>query len=229
MQSFAHWDDIEIQFRDRIIRSSGHGFCGISRLKLLEILQNRCTDLGVVLETGREIKGASELDEADLIVATDGVNSIIRQEFANHFKPQIDERKNRFIWLGTHKVFDAFSFLFVESKWGWFQAHAYRFDANTSTFIVETSQDCWRRAGLDCMTEGESISFVETLFDEFLDGQSLMSRSAHLQGSAAWLCFKRVSNRNWVKDNIVLMGDAAHTAHFSIGSGTKLAMEAAIA
>ena len=177
LQSFAHWDDIEIQFRDRIIRSSGHGFCGISRLKLLQILQNRCTDLGVVLEMGREIKGASELDEADLIVATDGVNSIIRQEFANHFKPQIDERKNRFIWLGTHKVFDAFSFLFVESKWGWFQAHAYRFDANTSTFIVETSQDCWRRAGLDCMTEGESISFVETLFDEFLDGQSLMSLS----------------------------------------------------
>ena len=229
LQAFAHLDDIAIQFRDRIIRSSGHGFCGISRLKLLQILQNRCTDLGVVLETGREIKGASELDEADLIVATDGVNSIIRQEFANHFKPQIDERKNRFIWLGTHKVFDAFSFLFVESKWGWFQAHAYRFDANTSTFIVETSQDCWRRAGLDCMTEGESISFVETLFDEFLDGQSLMSRSAHLRGAAAWLCFKRVSNRNWVKDNIVLMGDAAHTAHFSIGSGTKLAMEDAIA
>tara|TARA_B110000263_G_scaffold116124_1_gene101191 strand:+ start:905 stop:3232 length:2328 start_codon:yes stop_codon:yes gene_type:complete len=229
LQSFAHWDDIEIQFRNRTIRSTGHGFCGISRLKLLQILQNRCTDLGVTLEMGREIKSVSELDEADLIVATDGVNSIIRQEFSNHFKPEIDERKNRFIWLGTHKVFDAFSFLFVESEWGWFQAHAYRFDANTSTFIVETSQDCWRRAGLDCMTEDESIAFVESLFSEFLDGQSLMSRSAHLRGSAAWLCFKRVSNRNWVKDNIVLMGDAAHTAHFSIGSGTKLAMEDAIA
>ncbi len=158
-----------------------------------------------------------------------GVNSIIRQEFSDHFKPEIDERKNRFIWLGTHKVFDAFSFLFVESEWGWFQAHAYRFDAKTSTFIVETSQDCWRRAGLDCMTEDESIAFVESLFSEFLDGQSLMSRAAHLRGSAAWLCFRRVSNQNWVKDNIVLMGDAAHTAHFSIGSGTKLAMEDAIA
>ena len=127
LQSFAHWDDIEIQFRNRTIRSTGHGFCGISRLKLLQILQNRCTDLGVTLEMGREIKSVSELDEADLIVATDGVNSIIRQEFSNHFKPEIDERKNRFIWLGTHKVFDAFSFLFVESEWGWFQAHAYRF------------------------------------------------------------------------------------------------------
>ena len=228
-QSFAHWDDIEIRFRNRTVRSTGHGFCGISRLKLLQILQNRCTDLGVILEMGREIKSASELDEADLIVATDGVNSIIRQEFSDHFKPEIDERKNRFIWLGTHKVFDAFSFLFVESEWGWFQAHAYRFDAKTSTFIVETSQDCWRRAGLDCMTEDASVAFVESLFSEFLDGQSLMSRAAHLRGSAAWLCFRRVSNQNWVKDNIVLMGDAAHTAHFSIGSGTKLAMEDAIA
>ena len=229
LQSFAHWDDIEIRFRGRTIRSSGHGFCGISRLKLLQILQHRCAGLGVTLEMGREIKNACEFDEADLIVATDGANSTIRQEFADHFKPEIDERQNRFIWFGTHKVFDAFSFLFVESEWGWFQAHAYRFDSKTSTFIVETSQDCWHRAGLDRMAEDESITFVESLFSEFLDGQPLMSRAAHLQGSAAWICFRRVSNQNWVKDNIVLMGDAAHTAHFSIGSGTKLAMEDAIA
>ena len=229
LQSFAHWDDIHVWFKGRKIRSAGHGFSGISRIRLLRILQDRCQELGVELEMGHEVNSVRDFDQADLIVASDGMNSVVRNEFADHFGPQVDERKNRFIWLGTRKVFDAFSFIFIESEWGWFQAHAYRFDSETSTFIVETTEDSWRRAGLDRMSGAESITFVESLFSKFLDRHRLMSNAAHLRGSDAWIRFKRISNQNWVKDNIVLMGDAAHTAHFSIGSGTKLAMEDAIA
>ena len=167
LQSFAHWDDIHVCFKGHRIRSSGHGFCGISRLRLLQILQSRCKELGVNLEMGHEIKGVGEFEKADLIVAADGLNSIVRNEFADHFRPHIDERTNRFIWLGTHKVFDEFSFIFVESKWGWFQAHAYRFDSGTSTFIVETTEDTWHRARLDQLSENDGIAFIESLFSSY--------------------------------------------------------------
>ncbi|SVA92525.1 uncharacterized protein METZ01_LOCUS145379, partial [marine metagenome] len=210
LQSFAHWDDIHVWFKGHKIRSGGHGFSGISRIQLLHILQDRCQELGVELEMGHEVNSVRNFDQADLIVASDGLNSVVRNEFADHFRPQVDERKNRFIWLGIQKVFDAFSFIFIESEWGWFQAHAYRFDSETSTFIVETTEDSWRRAGLDQMTGAESITFVESLFSKFLDSHRLMSNAAHLRGSDAWIRFKRISNQNWVKDNIVLMGDAAH-------------------
>ncbi len=225
--SFAHWDDIDIHFKGRVIRSGGHGFCGIERKRLLNILQERAADLGVELIFKREVHDVAEFADADLIVAADGINSTIRTRYADHFAPSIDVRTNRFAWLGTHKLFDAFTFIFVETEWGWFQAHAYRFNADTSTFIVETREATWRAAGLDQMDVPESVAFCERLFAPWLDGNPLLTNMRHLRGSQ-FINFHRISNATWSKDRIVLMGDAAHTAHFSIGSGTKLALEDAI-
>jgi anthraniloyl-CoA monooxygenase len=225
--SFAHWDDIDIHFKGRIIRSGGHGFCGIERKHLLTILQERATDLGVELAFQRDVQEVAEFGDANLIVAADGINSTIRTRYASHFQPSIDVRTNRFAWLGTHKLFEAFTFIFVETEWGWFQAHAYRFNADTSTFIVETREETWRAAGLDRMDVPESVAFCERLFAPWLDGDVLLTNMRHLRGSQ-FINFNRISNATWVKDRVVLMGDAAHTAHFSIGSGTKLALEDAI-
>ncbi len=225
--SFAHWDDIDIHFKGRVIRSGGHGFCGIERRHLLNILQQRAADLGVELEFGREATDITDFADADVIVAADGINSAIRTRYADHFKPSIDVRTNRFAWLGTHKLFEAFTFIFAETEWGWFQAHAYRFNADTSTFIVETREPTWRAAGLDQMDVSESVAFCERLFAPWLDGNKLLTNMRHLRGSQ-FINFQRVSNETWTKANLVLMGDAAHTAHFSIGSGTKLALEDAI-
>ncbi|MFN2529609.1 MAG: bifunctional salicylyl-CoA 5-hydroxylase/oxidoreductase, partial [Candidatus Baltobacteraceae bacterium] len=165
--------------------------------------------------------------DVDLIVAADGVNSRTRGEFADHFKPDLDGRKCKFVWFGTQKLFDAFTFLFEETQWGWFSVHAYKFDADTSTFIVECREETWRAAGLDKANSAQSIAFCEKLFAKYLDGHSLMTNSAHLKGSD-WINFTRVSNEHWTYENIVLLGDAAHSAHFSVGSGTKLALEDAI-
>ena len=225
--SFAHWDDIDIHYKGRVIRSGGHGFCGIERRHLLNILQQRASDLGVELIFGREVIDTAEFADADVIVAADGINSAIRTRYADHFRPSIDVRTNRFAWLGTHKLFEAFTFIFVETEWGWFQAHAYRFNADTSTFIVETREPTWRAAGLDRMDVPESVAFCERLFAPWLDGNPLLTNMRHLRGSQ-FINFQRVSNETWTKGNLVLMGDAAHTAHFSIGSGTKLALEDAI-
>lgn len=236
LDAFNHWDDIDIHLRDRTIRSSGHGFCGIGRKRLLNILQARCEALGVelVFETNAEDDDAYD---ADLIVAADGANSTIRRRYAATYRPGIDWRDCRFVWLGTPKRFDAFTFAFEQTQWGWFQAHAYRFDDDTSTFIVEAPEHVWRAAGLEAMSKDESIAFCERLFARYLDGHPLMSNATHLHGSAQWVRFARVVNREWVhwkartgggKTPVVLMGDAAHTAHFSIGSGTKLALEDAI-
>ncbi len=225
--SFAHWDDIDIHFKGRVIRSGGHGFCGIERKRLLNILQERATELGVELIFQREVQDVTEFADADLIVAADGINSTIRTRYADHFRPSIDARTNRFAWLGTHKLFEAFTFIFVETEWGWFQAHAYRFNDDTSTFIVETREATWRAAGLDQMDVAQSVAFCERLFAPWLDGNALLTKMHHLRGSQ-FINFNRVSNATWVKGRIVLMGDAAHTAHFSIGSGTKLALEDAI-
>ncbi len=227
--SFAHWDDIDVHFKGRVIRSTGHGFCGIQRKKLLNILQERAAELGVTLEFERNVETVDEFPDADLIVASDGLNSRIRTTYADHFQPEIDQRKCRFIWLGTKKLFEAFTFIFEETEWGWFQAHAYRFNDEMSTFIVETHEDTWRKAGIDRMEKDEGIAFCEALFEKYLDGHRLESNAAHLRGSAAWINFPRITNGTWIKDNVVLMGDAAHSAHFSIGSGTKLALEDAIA
>jgi len=227
-RSFAHWDDIDVHFRGEVIRSRGHGFSGIERKHLLNILQDRAQQLGVNLVFETDIDEIDGLLDADLVIAADGINSRIRERYADHFQPDIELRTNKFIWLGTHKLFEAFTFIFEETEWGWFQVHAYRFNDDTSTFIVETTNETWDAAGLDSMSAEEGIAFCEELFADYLDGNALMTNARHLRGSSQWINFPRVLNENWVKDNIVLMGDAAHTAHFSIGSGTKLALEDAI-
>ncbi len=228
IDSLAHWDDIDVHFKGRVITSSGHGFCGIERKHLLNILQSRAEALGVDLVFEIEVEDPAQFADADLIVAADGLNSRIRALHADHFKPSVEIRRCRFVWLGVFKVFPAFNFIFEETEWGWFQAHAYRFNDYTSTFIVETPQEVWEKAGLAEADTDETIAFCEKLFGKHLDGHKLISNATHRRGSE-WLNFPRVSNETWVKDNIVLMGDAAHTAHFSIGSGTKLALEDAIA
>jgi anthraniloyl-CoA monooxygenase len=227
LESFHHWDNIDVFFKGRRITSGGHGFCGIGRKQLLNILQARAAELGVEQRFEREVADPDEFADADLIVASDGVNSVTRRKHAQVFQPDIDVRKCRYIWLGTHRRLDAFTFAFQETEWGWFTLHAYRFDADTSTFIVETPEENWLAAGLDRMDQAQSIAFCERLFADLLEGRSLMSNAGHLRGSA-WLKFNRVLCKQWHHRNIVLIGDAAHTAHFSIGSGTKLAMEDAI-
>ena len=238
--AFNHWDDIEVFFKGRSIRSTGHGFCGIGRKHLLNILQQRCEELGVQLVFETDVMDDQALAEqykADLVIASDGLNSRIRTRYAESYQPDIDVRNCRFVWLGTHKTFDAFTFAFEQTEHGWFQAHAYKYDAHTSTFIVETPDAVWRAHGLDRMSHEEAIAFCQNLFAKYLDGHALMSNAAHLRGSAIWIQFPRVICKSWVhwthaeRDKpipVVLMGDAAHTAHYSIGSGTKLALEDAI-
>ena len=226
--SLAHWDDIDVVIKGVTETSTGHGFCGIGRQKLLSLLQDRARELGVGLHFEAEIGDElSAFADADMIVASDGLNSKIRTRFAGSFKPDIELRRNKFVWLGTHKVFDAFTFIFVETPHGWVWAHAYRFDDNTSTFIIECAPETWEGLGFGEMDQDECCRASEALFAPWLDGHDLMSNARHLRGSA-WLNFPRVLCENWVHDNIVLFGDAAHTAHFSIGSGTKLALEDAI-
>lgn len=222
-RTFAHWDAIEVKYRGQVVRSGGHGFSGISRRVLLQILQKRCASLGVKLEFRTEVEDVTLYAGADLIVAGDGLNSKIRRAFADTFRPSLDVRKSKYIWLGTRKLFDAFTFIFEENAHGLFQVHAYRFDPETSTFIVECDEESWRKAGLASATTEETLAYLEKLFAAHLDGEKLLSNNA------SWINFTTVKNACWRKDNIVLVGDAAHTAHFSIGSGTKLAMEDAIA
>lgn len=239
LQAFNHWDDIDVHFKGQVVTSGGHGFCGIGRKRLLNILQQRCEELGVqlVFETDVSDDQALALEyDADLVIASDGLNSRIRSRYENSFQPDIDTRQCRFVWLGTKKLFPAFTFAFEETEFGWFQAHAYQYDGDTATFIVETPEAVWRKAGLDKMSQEEAIAFCEKLFAKYLDGQALMSNAAHLRGSVNWIKFLRIICKHWVHHNllngkqvpVVLMGDAAHTAHFSIGSGTKLALEDAI-
>ena len=232
LQSFNHWDDIAVHIDGRTMVSGGHGFCGIGRRKLLDILRDRCEQLGVAIRYETEVVDDADID-ADLIIAADGLNSRLRQKYAATYQPDIDLRQCRFVWLGTTRLFDAFTFDFQKTEWGWFQAHAYRFDETHSTFIVETPEPVWKAAGLEDMSKEDGIAFCERLFAKVLDGHPLISNAAHLRGSAQWIRFPRVVCKRWVHHNgrapVVLMGDAAHTAHFSIGSGTKLALEDAIA
>ena len=226
--SFHHWDDIDIFFKGEHLRSRGHGFCGVGRHRLLGILQRRAAALGVNLRFETEIADPESYADYDLIVAADGVHSPTRQRYASIFEPDIEVRRCRYIWLGTRKHLDAFTFSFAESPWGWFTLHAYSFEPGTATFIVETREETWRAAGLEDADQAKSVAFCEGLFASHLDGQALLTNAGHRRGSA-WLNFNRVLCRRWHYRNIVLIGDAAHTAHFSIGSGTKLAMEDAIA
>lgn len=228
-QAFAHWDDIELRFKGRRIRSGGHGFVGIGRKRLLNILQARCEALGVELRFEREADSDLDFPDADLVIAADGINSKVRTQYADVFRPDIVVRPNRFIWLGTPRRFEAFTFDFQRTEHGWFQAHIYQFDAETSTCIVECPESVWQAHGLESASADESVAFCERLFADTLDGAPLLTNARHLRGSA-WLNFQRVICEQWWVRNahgshVVLMGDAVHTAHFAIGSGTKLALE----
>ena len=226
--NFAHWDDIDIHFKGRVITSSGHGFSGIARKKLLQILQDRAAALGVNLRFKSNITDDATLADSDLIVAADGINSAVRKKYAAAFGPDLEVRPARFIWLGTPFPFGAFTFYFVENEHGVFQAHCYRFDEHTSTFIVECDERSWCNAGFDKMNAQQTVTACEKMFAPWLKGHPLLYNGSPQQASAPWINFVRVRNRLWSKDNIVLIGDAAHSAHFSIGSGTKLAMEDSI-
>ena len=227
--NFAYWDDIALFYKDKKLKSSGHGFCGIGRKTLLIILQKRAKELGVNIKFEAEVDDASEYsNDYDVVVASDGLNSKTRLKFKEIFKADIDERKCPFIWLGTNQKFDdAFTFIFEKTKHGWIWAHAYQFDTNTATFIVECSQKTFDAFGFSHLSQQESIKICQKIFSEYLDGNNLMTNANHIRGSA-WIKFPRVICENWSYKNIVLLGDAAATAHFSIGSGTKLALESAI-
>jgi anthraniloyl-CoA monooxygenase len=222
-ESFARWNAIDIYYRDTRIRSRGHVFTGISRKVLLNILQRRCLALGVDIEFEREIRDLVELEGADLIIGADGINGLVRRTYAEAFKPQLAVHPTKYVWFGGDLPLDAFTFIFRRNDDGLFQVHAYPFDAHTCTFIVECPEEAWRRAGLESASEAESIAYCEALFQPELRGRRLMSNRS------LWINFATLRQESWHHGNVVLLGDAAHTAHFSIGSGTKLAMEDSIA
>ncbi len=231
-ERFTRWSDIDIHHRGRVITSGGHGFSALGRRELLAILQERAVGLGVDVRFQREAPMVSDLDWADLIVGADGASSTVRRTLAQDFLPSLERRNCRYMWLGTDLVFEAFKFFIAETEHGVFQAHAYPYDERMSTFIVETHEDVWRRAGLAELAPAElppgvsdlaSVEFCASLFADALEGHSL------LENNSKWINFMTVRNRRWCVGNVVLIGDAAHTAHFSIGSGTKLAMEDAVA
>jgi anthraniloyl-CoA monooxygenase len=219
---FVLWDAIDIRYRDELIRSGGHVFAGMSRRELLGILQERCRELGVQLRFEVEVQDLSRAEEHDLVIAADGVRSLARETLQADLGTRTSEGRARYIWFGTTRVLDSFTFIFRENEHGFFQTHAYPFDGETSTWIVECHEDVWRAAGLDTASEQDSIAYCEKLFADDLRGHRLMSNRS------TWVPFVTVRNRRWWHGNVVLLGDAAHTAHFSIGSGTKLAMEDAI-
>jgi anthraniloyl-CoA monooxygenase len=228
-QHFAYWDDIAVVFQGQTQRSSGHGFSGIGRKRLLMILQDRARALGITQLFETEFDTTANYKDYDLVIACDGVNSKVRTEFAATFKPDIDVRACKYIWLGTKQTFaDAFTFIFEETEHGWIWVHAYQFEPETATFIIECSDATWRASGFDAMDQAETLATLERIFARHLGGNALMSNARHLRGSA-WLNFNRVLCERWIHGNVVLMGDAAATAHFSVGSGTKLALESAIA
>lgn len=220
---FVIWDAIDVRYRDEMIRCGGHVIASIARKLLLAILQQRCIELGITLCFNREISALAELDTYDLLIAGDGINSIVRRAYATHFKPEITQGKARYIWLGVDKVLSAFTFIFRENEHGLFQVHAYPFSGTTSTFIVECAETTWLHAGLDRANEAESLNYCQRLFADDLNGATLLSNNAK------WISFPTLTTQSWHYERMVLLGDAAHTAHFSIGSGTKLAMEDAIA
>ena len=225
---FARWDDIDVHYRGEILTSTGHGFSGLSRRALLEILAQRAREEGVDVRFADEVD-VSRVDEGvDLVVAADGANSPLRERYAKAFEPALDVRPNRFVWLGTTRQLPAFTFWFKRNEHGLWRVHAYQYDGGQSTFIVETTEATWRASGMDRATEAETVAFCEALFADELEGHRLIANRS------LWRQFVTVKNRRWAATTgrgvpVVLIGDAAHTAHFSIGSGTKLAMEDAIA
>ena len=228
---FAYWDDIAVVHDGVRTVSGGHGFAGIGRRQMLILLQERARELGVDMRFETEFDSAEAYrKDYDVVVATDGINSRVRNEYQDVFKPDIDTRRCKFVWLGTHQKFDdAFTFIFEKTQHGWVWAHVYQFDATTATFIVECLPETWDRWGFEDMTKEETVETCRKIFAAHLDGHELMSNAAHLRGSAVWMQFPRIVCERWHHENVVLMGDAAATSHFSIGSGSRLAFDSAIA
>ena len=228
--NFAYWDDIAVEHNGDRTVSGGHGFAGIGRKQMLILLQARARELGVKMQFETVFKSAEEYrKDYDIVVATDGINSLVRKEYEDVYKPDIDTRLCKFIWLGTHQKFDAFTFIFEKTEFGWMWAHVYQFDDNTATFIVECLQPTWDGFGFADMSKEETVATCQKVFAKYLDGNDLMSNADHLRGSAVWMNFPRVICEKWYNENVVLMGDAAATGHFSIGSGSRLAFDSAIA
>ena len=228
--NFAYWDDIAVVHDGVRTVSGGHGFAGIGRKRMLMLLQQRARELGVEMKFSTEFDSVKSYQKKyDLVVACDGINSRVRAEYETQFQPDIDIRECKFIWLGTHQKFDdAFTFIFEKTQHGWIWAHVYQFDETTATFIVECQQDTWDRWGFEGMSKEEIVETCRTIFKTHLGGHDLMSNAEHLRGSAVWMNFPRVICEKWYHENVVLMGDAAATGHFSIGSGTRLAFDSAI-
>ncbi|WP_018699412.1 bifunctional salicylyl-CoA 5-hydroxylase/oxidoreductase [Amorphus coralli] len=223
-EHFAYWDDIAIDFKGEEFRIGGNGFCGTSRKQLLILLHQRARELGIELLFETEVADFEALmRESDLVVASDGINSVVRETWREHFQPEVDLRPNKFAWMGSTKPLDAFTFFFEETEYGIFIAHTYQYEPGLSTWVMETDPETFERAGLGNMSEEESAKFLEGVFAKALDGHPLLINRSY------WRNFPMIRNKRWTKDNIVLVGDAKSTAHFSIGSGTKLAMEDAIA
>lgn len=220
---FVIWEAIDVHYGGETIRCGGHVIASISRKRLLNILQKRCEELGISLKFNCELNDLAMLGEYDLLIAADGLNSLVRRTFAEQFQPHIEPGKAPYIWLGADKVLDAFTFIFQENEHGLFQVHAYPFSGTSSTFIVECDESSWLNAGLDKADEAASLAYCERLLADHLAGNRLLSNNSR------WINFPTLKTRAWQHQRMVLLGDAAHTAHFSIGSGTKLAMEDAIA
>ncbi|HEX5706929.1 MAG TPA: FAD-dependent monooxygenase [Pyrinomonadaceae bacterium] len=222
-ESFETWDNVDVVKDDARVTVRGNHFSGIARLRLLQILQERCAELGVRLHFRTEVAGVEDVRDADLVVAADGVNSRVREQLAEHLRPALATGRNKYIWYGTRQLFHGLTLTFRESEAGLFAAHSYKFDKDTSTFIVECDEETWARAGLGEMTDEATRAYLAGVFERDLGGQELLSNNSR------WINFVLVRNERWSHRNVVLLGDALHTAHFSIGSGTKLALEDSIA
>jgi anthraniloyl-CoA monooxygenase len=220
---FAYWGDVDVLYKGETLRSGGNGFCGCSRVALLNILQDRGRELGVHMRFQREVQDLTEFADSDLIVVADGINSRIREKHSAHFQPAVDLRPNKFTWLGSTRPLDAFKYFFRETPQGIVLAHCYQYEANRSTWVIEMSHETWLNFGFDKLSEHEMLPVLEQVFGAELDGHPLIANRS------LWRNFPNITNKTWVMGNAVLVGDAKATAHFSIGSGTKLAMEDAIA
>lgn len=219
---FAYWDELDVVRNGERVRISGNGFCGCSRKTLLQLLQQRCREEGVILNYENPIQQLSDVEPADMVVLCDGIASQFRAQFASEFGTQVETRKNRFVWLGSTKPLDAFAYFFRSSPWGNFVAHSYQYEEGRSTWVIETTEETWQKAGFEVENEADTLAKIKQVFAEELDGHDLISNKSH------WRRFPLVTNERWFHDKYVLLGDAKASAHFSIGSGTKLAMDCAI-
>lgn len=222
-RAFVTWENVDVVHRDEKITIRGNKFSGVARIRLLNILQARCSELGVALRFETEVGDPESLRDCDLLVGADGVSSAVRERYRECFRPDLSVRPNKYVWYGTRRLFHGLTLTFRENEAGVFAAHSYKFDAATSTFIVECDPQTWARAGFAEMSDGEARAYLGEVFARDLAGEPLLSNNSR------WINFLLVRNGRWAFENVVLLGDALHTAHFSIGSGTKLALEDSIA